>query len=49
MKFLVVDDSSTMRRMVKKYLNRLGYNNITEAGNGKEALEHVSGSDFIFY
>ena len=40
-RFLVVDDSSTMRRILRSSLNRLGYMDITEAGNGVEALAKV--------
>ena len=35
---LVVDDSSTMRRILKQSLGRCGYANVTEASNGAEAL-----------
>ncbi len=38
MKFLVVDDFATMRRMVKSVLNELGYSNVTEADDGSTAL-----------
>ncbi len=34
MKFLVVDDSSTMRRIIKNTLGRLGYKDILEAEDG---------------
>lgn len=37
-KFLVVDDFSTMRKIIKKVLNELGYTNIEEADDGKTAL-----------
>lgn len=37
MKLLVVDDSSTMRRIIKNTLQRLGYEDIYEAENGIEA------------
>jgi two-component system, chemotaxis family, chemotaxis protein CheY len=36
MKFLVVDDSSTMRRIIKNTLSRLGHENIFEGENGVE-------------
>ena len=39
MKFLVVDDSSTMRRIVVNSLQRIGFDNTVEAGDGREALE----------
>lgn len=41
MKVLVVDDSPTMRRIVVQMLKRLGYNDITEADHGKDALERM--------
>ena len=33
-KFLVVDDFSTMRRIVRNLLKELGYNNVDEAEDG---------------
>lgn len=39
MHILVVDDFSTMRRIVKNILRQLGYLNITEADDGTTALE----------
>jgi len=39
MKFLVVDDSSTMRRIVVNSLQRIGFTDTVEAGDGREALE----------
>ncbi len=39
MKLLVVDDSSTMRRIIKNTLARLGYKDILEAEHGVEAWE----------
>ncbi|NVJ61991.1 MAG: chemotaxis protein CheY [Gammaproteobacteria bacterium] len=41
MKFLVVDDFSTMRRIVKNLLREIGYDNIVEAEDGKQALKIV--------
>jgi two-component system, chemotaxis family, chemotaxis protein CheY len=38
-KFLVVDDFATMRKIVKKVLDELGYKNVVEAVDGKNALE----------
>jgi two-component system chemotaxis response regulator CheY len=38
LRFLVVDDFSTMRRIVRNFLNDLGYQNITEADDGNTAL-----------
>jgi two-component system, chemotaxis family, chemotaxis protein CheY len=39
MKFLVVDDFATMRRIVKNILRQIGYTNILEAENGQMALD----------
>jgi two-component system, chemotaxis family, chemotaxis protein CheY len=44
MKFLVVDDSATMRRIVVNTLQRLGYSDITEASDGTEALGRFDGT-----
>jgi two-component system, chemotaxis family, chemotaxis protein CheY len=44
MKFLVVDDSSTMRRIVVNSLQRIGFAETVEAGDGKEALEKFDAS-----
>lgn len=38
-KFLVVDDFSTMRRIVKNILRQLNFNNIVEADDGASALD----------
>jgi two-component system chemotaxis response regulator CheY len=38
MKFLVVDDSATMRRIVINALQRIGFSDAVEAGDGQEAL-----------
>jgi two-component system, chemotaxis family, chemotaxis protein CheY len=43
-KFLVVDDSATMRRIVINSLNRIGYHQVAEAGDGREALEQFDSS-----
>lgn len=37
-RFLVVDDFSTMRRIVKNLLHDLGYSNVTEADDGSTAM-----------
>lgn len=37
-KFMVVDDFATMRKIIKKVLTELGYSNIEEADDGKNAL-----------
>ncbi|MGA7723554.1 MAG: response regulator [Ignavibacteriaceae bacterium] len=41
LKFLVVDDSVTMRRIVINSLRNLSYDNFVEAGDGKEALDKL--------
>lgn len=48
MKFLVVDDSATMRRIVVNSLQRLGYSDIVEASDGAQGLEMLDASvDFV--
>ena len=37
-KFLVVDDFSTMRRIVRNLLKELGYSNVEEAEDGMDGL-----------
>jgi two-component system chemotaxis response regulator CheY len=37
-RFLVVDDFSTMRRIIKNFLNDLGYASVQEADDGTTAL-----------
>jgi two-component system chemotaxis response regulator CheY len=44
MKFLVVDDSATMRRIVINSLQRIGFTETVEAGDGREALERFDAS-----
>jgi two-component system chemotaxis response regulator CheY len=39
MRILVVDDFSTMRRIIKNILRQLGYNNIVEADDGTTGWE----------
>ena len=39
---VVVDDSSTMRRIIKNTLARLGYNDILEGEKGIEGLERMN-------
>jgi two-component system chemotaxis response regulator CheY len=41
MRFLIVDDSSTMRRIIINTLTKLGYKEFHEAGNGREGLEKL--------
>jgi len=44
MKFLVVDDSATMRRIVINSLQRIGFSETVEAGDGVEALAKFDSS-----
>ena len=48
MKILVVDDFSTMRRIVKNCLQEIGYTDITEADDGNTALPLLKGGAFDF-
>ncbi|MBL0709696.1 MAG: chemotaxis response regulator CheY [Colwellia sp.] len=48
MKVLVVDDFSTMRRIVKNLLRDLGFTNIQEADDGSTALPMLQGGSFDF-
>jgi len=48
MKFLVVDDFSTMRRIVRNLLKELGFQNVDEAEDGVAALSKLRGSQFDF-
>jgi two-component system chemotaxis response regulator CheY len=48
MKILVVDDMSTMRRIVKNIMKQLGYANVDEAENGKDALDKLKAESFGF-
>ncbi|MCD9493658.1 chemotaxis protein CheY [Photobacterium carnosum] len=48
MKILIVDDFSTMRRIVKNLLRDLGFNNTVEADDGLTALPLLKRGDFDF-
>ncbi len=47
-KFLVVDDFSTMRRIVRNLLKELGYADVDEAEDGVQALQKLKGEKFDF-
>lgn len=47
-KFLVVDDFSTMRRIVRNLLKELGFSDVQEAEDGVEALAKLRSGDFEF-
>jgi two-component system chemotaxis response regulator CheY len=48
MKVLVVDDFSTMRRIVKNILRQLGFENILEADDGMSALDVLRSQSIDF-
>ena len=48
MKFLVVDDFSTMRRIVRNLLKELGFTNVDEAEDGQVALQKLNSLPFDF-
>jgi two-component system chemotaxis response regulator CheY len=48
MKFLVVDDFSTMRRIVRNLLKELGFTNVDEAEDGVVALQKLKNGHFQF-
>jgi len=47
-KILIVDDFSTMRRIIKNLLRDLGFNNTYEADDGATALPMLEAGDFDF-
>lgn len=47
-RFLVVDDFSTMRRIVRNLLKELGFTNVDEAEDGAVALQKLKGGGFDF-
>ncbi|MCW8996310.1 MAG: chemotaxis response regulator CheY [Psychromonas sp.] len=48
MKILIVDDFSTMRRIIKNLLRDLGFTNTFEADDGNTALPMLKEGDFEF-
>lgn len=46
MKILIVDDFSTMRRIIKNLLRDLGFSNTSEADDGNTALPMLKSGDF---
>jgi two-component system chemotaxis response regulator CheY len=48
MKILIVDDFSTMRRIIKNLLRDLGYTNMAEADDGITALPMLQNSNYDF-
>ena len=47
-RFLVVDDFSTMRRILRNLLKELGYTNVDEAEDGQAALHKLRSQTFDF-
>ncbi len=47
-KFLVVDDFSTMRRIIRNLLKELGFTNVEEAEDGASALNKLQSGRFEF-
>jgi len=47
-KILIVDDFSTMRRIIKNLLRDLGFNNTFEADDGNTALPMLKNGDYDF-
>jgi two-component system chemotaxis response regulator CheY len=48
MKVLIVDDFSTMRRIVRNILRQLGHTDVEEAESGREALQMLRQTQFDF-
>ena len=48
MRVLIVDDFSTMRRIIKNILRQLGFNNILEADDGTSAWEVLNRDQIDF-
>lgn len=48
LKILVVDDFSTMRRIIRNLLKELGFPNVTEAEDGIDALKKLEAGGFEF-
>ncbi|MGG7054501.1 chemotaxis response regulator CheY [Nitrosomonas sp. ANs5] len=48
LRFLVVDDFSTMRRIVRNLLKELGFSNVEEAEDGVVALKKLREGNFDF-
>ncbi len=48
MKILIVDDFSTMRRIIRNILKQLGFVTVEEAEDGSVAFEKLKGADYDF-
>jgi len=47
-RILIVDDFSTMRRIIRNILKQLGFENVEEAENGADAYEMLNAEKFEF-
>ena len=47
-RFLVVDDSATMRRIIKNNLKTIGFESVVEADGGQAALAKIAAGDVDF-
>ena len=47
-RILIVDDFSTMRRIIRNILKQLGFENVEEAENGADAYEKLTAEKFEF-
>ena len=48
MRILVVDDSATMRRILRNNLKAMGYDSVVEAENGQAALDRLASDGVQF-
>lgn len=48
MKVLLIDDSTTMRKIQRRALSSLGIENVEEASNGKEGLEKLQAENYAY-
>ncbi len=48
MKIIVVDDFSTMRRIIKNILKQIGFTNVDEAENGQVAISKIADGNYDF-
>jgi len=46
MKVLIVDDYSTMLRIVRNLLNQIGFKNVVDASDGEDALQKFKTDDY---
>ena len=47
MRILVLDDSSTIRKIIRRTLGELGFNDVVEAEHGLDALKKLDGVNII--